>query len=500
MIMKANRLLAILLLICFILTSTGCSVLSQYIPFLEEMVTTPDTEDPTNQEPGGNDNTGTGNNGENDGGDGNTISSINVIMINDNHGMLDEEDGGIDKIAAGIIHYETLGEIVKIANGDMFQGTYVSSTLRGLPMLDILNELDFDAFVIGNHEFDWGLDEMKKYKDGDPANGEAEFPFLGANIYDKRTGEMVEWLEPYTIVEFGDIKIGIIGIIGQVESSILATHVADYDFVDPENIVKDLASELRVDKECDVVLVAAHGDDSFTNYGLAQFSGAARIDGVFTGHSHTPTDQEITRADGTSICILQNGGYGESFATLKLTFDKDGKLTDTDGKLVDPGRYSTDGTLSSVFAKYEEFMKIGDTVLLTIDEGLSRRDVGIKVAQSMYMKYGTDYAVINTGGVRTSVDAGEVTYAEIFQVLPFENEVYIVTLSAEMLLSYLANSGSIYYWGIGEENIHSGEYYTLAIVDYVYVGYTFDDYRNDTCVDTNDLIRDVFIDYILTLA
>ena len=506
MIMKANRLLAILLLVCFILTSTGCSVLSQYLPFLKETETTPDTEDPTTQEPGGNDNTGAGNNGGNDGGngggnggDGNTISSINVIMINDNHGMLAEEDGGIDKIAAGIIHYETLGEVVKIANGDMFQGTYVSSTLRGLPMLDVLNELDFDAFVVGNHEFDWGLDEMKKYKDGDPANGEAEFPFLGANIYDKRTGAMVEWLEPYTIVEFGDIKIGIIGIIGQVESSILATHVADYDFVDPENIVKDLASELRVDKECDVVLVAAHGDDNFTNYDLAEFSGAARIDGIFTGHSHTPTDQEITRADGTSICILQNGGYGDSFATLKLTFDKEGKLTDTDGKLVDPGRYSTDGTLSSVFAKYEEFMKIGDTVLLTIDEGLSRRDVGIEVAHSMYTKYGTDFAVINTGGVRTSVDAGEVTYAEIFQVLPFENEVYIVTLSGEMLKEYLSGA-SVYYWGIGVENLHSGEYYTLAIVDYVYVGYTFDAYRNDTCVDTNDLIRDVFIDYILSLV
>ena len=73
---------------------------------------------------------------------------INVIMINDNHGVLDEEQGGMDRIASGISYYASLGNVVKIANGDMFQGTYVSSTLRGLPILDVLKELDFDAFVL----------------------------------------------------------------------------------------------------------------------------------------------------------------------------------------------------------------------------------------------------------------------------------------------------------------------------------------------------------------
>ena len=494
--MKSTKLLAILLLISCILAFTGCDVLSQYIPYLKGMETTPDTEDPTNN----NTTTDTPGNGGGNVDVKDFISFINVIMVNDNHGMLNEADGGIDKIAAGISYYEKLGEVIKIANGDMFQGTYVSSTLRGLPMLDVLNELDFDAFVIVNHEFDWGLDEMKKYKDGDPTNGEAEFPFLGANIYDKRTGKMVDWLEPYTVVEVGNVKIGIIGIIGQVEGSILATHVADYDFVDPENIVKELAAELRGAKDCDVVLVACHGDDNFTNSGIAELTGASRIDGVFTGHTHYSTDNEVTRADGKKLCILQNGGYGDSFATLKLTFDKDGNLTNTDGKLNYTYKYTAGEHLSSVFAKYEQFMRIGDTVLFTADEYVSKYDIGIEVAHSMYLTYGTDFAVINSGGVRTGIDAGEVTYADIFQILPFENEVYVVTLSGEMLRSYLNNSGGIYYWGIGIDNLHNGEYYTLAIVDYVYVGYTFDDYRNDTCVDTNDLIRDVFIEYIMSLV
>ena len=425
------------------------------------------------------------------------FSPINVIMINDNHGVLDEEDGGIDKIATGINYYASLGNIVKIANGDMFQGTYISSTLRGLPMLDVLNELDFDAFVIGNHEFDWGLDEIQKYKDGDLSNGEAEFPFLGANIYDTRTGERVEWIDPYTVVTFGEIKIGIIGIIGDVETSILVTHVENYDFVDPRNIVKDLAKELRTTEECDVVIVAIHGDDDSLNADIAKYTGDSQIDALFTAHSHVPTDEEIRRASG-NVCVLQNGGYGDSFAALTLTFDENGNLKDTDGKLIDGDRFADTGILNAVFEKYEEYMAIGDTVLLTVPNDISKYDAGISVAQSMYLKYNVDFAVINKGGVRASIDAGEVTYAEVFQVLPFENEVYIVTLSGELLKSYLNSGTSIYYWGINKNSIVNNQYYQIAVIDYVYVGNTFDDYRNDSCIDTNDLVRDVFIEFLQT--
>ena len=496
--MKSTKLLALVLAISLIFSFTGCDIISSII---EKDVVTPDNKPTTTvpTTPGNNNTSGSGNGNENSGGGSNsdTPSSINVIMVNDNHGILNEDDGSLDKIATGISYYESLGEVVKIANGDMFQGTYVSSTLRGLPMLEALNELEFDAFVIGNHEFDWGFDEMKKYKDGDLSNGEADFPFLGANIYDKHTGEMVDWLEPYTVVDVDGIKIGIIGIIGEVESSIMASHVADYDFVDPTVLVAELACELRTDKECDVVLVAAHGDSSYFNYSFAAYTGLSEIDGIFTGHSHIPTDDEITKNDGSKLCVLQNGGYGESFATLTLLFDEEGNLTETNGKLNYTSSYTANGILSSVFEKYAEYIAIGNTVMFTAEESLDRYDVGIYVAYSMYSKYGVDIAVINSGGVRTNIEAGEVTYADIFQILPFENEVYIVTLSGALLRSYLNNAGGIYYWGIYQEYIVDTEYYTLAIVDYVYLGSYFANYRNDTCIDTNELIRDVFIDWLL---
>ena len=475
-IMKSTKLLALLLTICLIFSFTACDTLSGII----KKYITPDSEKTEVDEKG----------------DG-ARSPINVIMVNDNHGVLGEDNGSLDKIASGINYYESLGDVVKIANGDMFQGTYVSSTLRGLPMLEALNELDFDAFVIGNHEFDWGFDEIKKYKDGDLTNGEAEFPFLGANIYDKRTGEMVDWLDPYTIVDVDDVKIGIIGVIGELETSILASHVADYDFLEPSAIVKGLASELRSTKECDVVIVAIHGDNDVFNATLSTYTDSAKIDGILTAHSHTPTDEVITRDDGSKVCVLQNGGNGESFATLTLKFDKDGNLNYTDGKLNYTRHYTASGAITPVLEKYAEYMSTGEKVLFTVDESVDRYDVGIEIAYSMYSRYGVDLAVINSGGVRAGIDAGEVTYADIFQILPFENEVYIVTLTGEMLKSYLAQAGGIYYWGIYAEYVVDTEYYDIAIIDYIYVGNYFANYRNDTCIDTNDLLRDVFIEFIL---
>ena len=461
--MKIKKLLAVVLMICLVMSFTGCAIVDLIFP-----------KDPESGE----------------------ISPVSVIMVNDNHGVLNEDDGSFDKIASGISRYEALGDTVKIANGDMFQGTYVSSTLRGLPMLDALNALDFDAFVMGNHEFDWGLDEMEKYKDGDPTNGEADFPFLGANIYDRSTGEMVDWLEPYAIVELSQVKIGIIGIIDEVETSILTSHVENYDFVDAREIVKDLAAELRADKGCDAVIVAMHGDNDDLNSTFASYSGSSRIDGIFNGHSHIPTDEEITREDGSSICVLQNGGYGQSFANLTLKFDESKQVTDTNGILVNTSTLKSTGILSEVFAKYDEYISIGNEVVVTIDEEISRYDAGLAIVRAMYLKYNTAYAFINSGGVRTSIDAGEVTYADLFQVLPFENEVYIITMQGSALRSYLNNLGSAYYWGIGEDAIRDDASYQVAIIDYLFQNYAFENYRTDEYVETNDLIRDVFIDYV----
>ena len=193
------------------------------------------------------------------------VESINneytVFMINDTHGAFNDGDfPGFTKLSTVIKTVEnSYGEIIKIGNGDLFQGSYISNIFYGLPIIEGMNLMEFDAFVIGNHDFDWGLDKIKVYYDGNVENGEATFPILGANVYEKSTNQRVDWIDPYTIVEKNGVKVGIIGLIGyNLESSILAENVADYDFVYPVTLVSDYAKELREELGCDSVIVSIH--------------------------------------------------------------------------------------------------------------------------------------------------------------------------------------------------------------------------------------------------
>ena len=110
------------------------------------------------------------------------ISTIQVFEINDTHGAFHDESGlvGIGRVAT-CINEKTIDPygVVKIANGDILQGTAFSNMLIGEPGIAALNEMNFDCFVIGNHEFDWGLDELSIYKDGDESNGELNNHSLG---------------------------------------------------------------------------------------------------------------------------------------------------------------------------------------------------------------------------------------------------------------------------------------------------------------------------------
>ena len=150
--------------------------------------------------------------------------SVNFFMINDTHGIFvdEQEFPGMGRVSSLINELESNNkDYIKIANGDIFQGTYISATLYGKPLVDALNAIDFEAFVLGNHEFDWGLDKIAVYKDGNEANGEANFPFLGANIIDKSDKEIVDWVDPYVVVEYDGFKVGVIGVWVLIKNQVL---------------------------------------------------------------------------------------------------------------------------------------------------------------------------------------------------------------------------------------------------------------------------------------
>ena len=196
------------------------------------------------------------------------VDNIEIFQLNDTHGAyFDSSDiTGISRVAS-VIKEKTIDPyaVVKIANGDMMQGTAFSNMLLGEPAVASFNEMNFDAFVIGNHEFDWSIDNLSVYKDGIIENGELDCPFLGANIVDGE-GNRPNWIEPYTIVNKGNVKVGIIGVIGDnLESSISKVALGNYRFTSTVESVNKYAKILLEDEKVNILIVSSHAQNEFAN-------------------------------------------------------------------------------------------------------------------------------------------------------------------------------------------------------------------------------------------
>ena len=452
-----------------------------------------------------------------------------IYAVNDTHGRIEEDSSsnimGLAKIREYIYNYDkdyNPDYSIFVSAGDMFQGTGVSNLTQGQAMSEIMNSFPFDAMAIGNHEFDWGLDKMHTYKDGDYSNGEADFPFLGANIYDKKTNERVSWLDPYTVVEINGLKLGIIGIIGHdLESSILYDNIKDYDFVYPLEIIKQYAKELRTELDCDAVIVSNHDYDTELNQEIARLTGDMRIDGILCGHTHQNEYDILSRSDGTNIVAVENRDKNQSATSLTLQLNKSLNYEDYKFERFYPSNYDLDAEMHAIIVKYQSVIDEGARIIGTSEGYLSRQNLGIYAVTSMKEKFSVDVAIMNTGGVRATIPGGEITVADVFEVFPFNNELRVKLNLYEsetkefldMCEDELEDLGySIYYTGekyfydnsnityfnkeFNVSNLQNNKDYSVAVIDYVYVSTRYTEFKNTVRKDTNILLRDLVIEYI----
>ena len=174
---------------------------------------------------------------------------INLFSINDFHGGAYSDIENLEYIGGYLKFQRSLDpDTIILGAGDIFQGTALSNYYHGLPIVDVFNNIGFDGFVIGNHEFDWGIEEITAYRDGDTTNGEMEYPLLAANIVYEDSGDPLENTVPYIIKDVQGVKVGIIGVIGDVIDSISASRTENMVFLDAVDTVSQYAETLRVDE------------------------------------------------------------------------------------------------------------------------------------------------------------------------------------------------------------------------------------------------------------
>ena len=441
---------------------------------------------------------------------------IIIYTTNDFHGSIEEEDGkyGAARMSGFIktsIEENKDAASIVLSSGDMFQGSAISNYTKGEIVVDIMNEIAFDAMTIGNHEFDWGLSTVLNYCDGNSENGEANFPFLGCNIVEKSTSTLPEYVKPYHIVEEKGLKIGIIGYMGKgLESSIATNMIENYYFSDPVAAIKEYASLLRTDLGCDVVIASGHDGTTSVNKQISKLVGDERIDAIVNGHTHAVYTESYKRDDGVTIPVIQTGTAGENVGVITLSIDSQTKSVTSGtaynqqlGKRITPDevvkKMVDDIVLETAFV----FKKVLCTAGVEINQVKGAKWAVNTLIDAMEV----DVAFINSGGIRNSafpiLNNEEVTVSKVFEIMPFDNTIKTCYLKGSYVRSIILSNGIVtsenvtsddtmrYY--INGELLDDNKLYKVAAVDYIYdqANYPFS-YGKDS-VSTGILFRDILI-------
>ncbi len=369
---------------------------------------------------------------------------LDFYYVNDLHGALLPDGNQMGMAAIGNLLNDARSKrpdsTVILAGGDMLQGGFISNASYGEIAVELMDMVGFDAAAVGNHEFDWGLETVTRYYlDGNEDVYRAQHPFLGANVVYKGTQNLPDGIDPYTILEKGDLRIGVIGIMGYgLESSIARLMVQGYEFLDPVPIIGDYAEYLRQEEAVDLVVVAAHAGTQGLNSRVANLTGDARVDIVFNGHTH-----RAETATFGNMLSMQSGGYGSHVGHIRLVV--------TDGNIVDYEMInltaSDDARLRRADSDIELFLDQAledlshyfETLFLA-ERYLSRDELAEWMARLMLEVAGAEFSFQNTGGTRHSIDSNEaISLSTLLNVFPFDNQVVSAYVSGYELEPFFYN-------------------------------------------------------------
>lgn len=427
--------------------------------------------------------------------------SFNIYYLNDLHGAIleDENSMGLAKIA-NVVMNEKISkpeETLFLAGGDMLQGQIISNWYDGASVIEILNDMELDAFVIGNHEFDWGIDEVTKYFDGSfPL--QANYPLLGANVYKKETNALEDGFEPYTIIEKQGVKIAVIGTMGYgLESSIAYARVKDHIFVDPVERVGYWAEHVRKELGAEIVIAINHMDSSQFNNQVAGFTGDKKVDMIFNGHTHQAYTQEVNGKP-----LLQTGAYGENLGNVLIHYQKGLGVTSFTMKNLNESndarlRTEEESIQLKIEGFYEEIESLYEPIMKS-SSYYSQSELTIFIAKLMQSYFGADVGVHNFGGTRDSILQNEdISYAKLFQISPFDNTVVLVEVTGSILLGETGNHGLSFKDGLSSGQIQSNQTYLMAVNDYIFgSSSTLRNLPNVTY--TGKTVLDIFVELVET--
>jgi 5'-nucleotidase len=209
-------------------------------------------------------------------------------------------------------------DLLLLDSGDFSQGSPYYTMFKGDVETELMNIMGYDAATIGNHEFDFGLENMARIF------RKAKFPIVCAN-YDF-TGTVVEGLvKPYVIIKRKGVRIGIFGLSPKLDGLVMASTCAGVKYLDPIKTANDIADKLKNEEKCDVVICLSHlGWDEAGLNDMEMMAKTRNIDLVLGGHSHSYFQKlnYVRNLDGKEIPNDQNGKHGIFVGKITLNLEK----------------------------------------------------------------------------------------------------------------------------------------------------------------------------------
>jgi 5'-nucleotidase / UDP-sugar diphosphatase len=366
--------------------------------------------------------------------------NLRILYVNDFHGFAEPYKpastgptlGGVAYLAGAVDQARRGRPSLLLAAGDMIQGNSWANLFQGKSVIDVMNAMKFDAMVVGNHEFDFGMKVLKE------RIAQARFPILGANV------KGLAALKPYVVKQLSGVRVGIIGVV--TDDTPVATHprnVMGLTFTTPEIAVKKYLPELKA--KADIVVVLSHCGYEADRELAARVPG---IDVIVGGHSHTKILQpEVVNR----TIIVQAWEHAKALGILDLEV-KDGKVVAHQGELkeITPEGGAADPQVAKIVAKYAA--QVGEKLCQPVGEtqvDLNGQDVRLKetnlgnfIADTLRETAKADAALINGGGIRTGIPRGKIAVKDAYEVLPFDNYLVAIKLTGAQLKAALEHGVS----------------------------------------------------------
>lgn len=394
---------------------------------------------------------------------------ISIVGLTDFHGQLDPSTltyDGINTSTGGGAYLATMfdeelaalpGPGLILASGDNVGASPANSgLLQDMPAIDVENAWGLDATSYGNHEFDYGVARLLAHQ------ARAQFPFLATNIVETATGRRPDWVKPSVVFDINGTQVGVIGAeLRETPELVSAGATAGLSFLDEATRIKAESERLRKLGVKVQVVVIHQGTATGRNaagtaagvpwdgpiLGIADALKGTTVDAMIVGHTHRVSN--LMRGD---ILIVEGMNAGLSYSVLQLMV-KGGDVAWAGGAtriaknigvaarpdvkaIIDDANAQTAVLRNQVIGTQQFDIKRAPTRLF-------ESAMGNMVADAMRLKYpGVDAAYTNSGGLRADLNVspptageqpGEVTWGEMFAVLPFGNRTVIETLTGSQL-------------------------------------------------------------------